>query len=232
MEKLSEPKRMLYVFTKPGAAMADIGANPRVLVPIMCMIVVPILSVVVNMSYYHDAIVTQSLALGLSPELVYSMAQTQMYALLVSMPLQALIMWLVFSLAAYGLGQIFEGDGEITYKTVLSITGYAFFVKAFYYIAQTINIAVYPDRLLTFSVHDLVSLAVQPANLYLTLILQNLSVFKIWEYALVGVGIYKCKQTSKTKAVLVPVILFIVQLVIVCVQVAVTANMNPALMAQ
>lgn len=234
MYPLSEGKRLLYTFIKPARTMQDIANNPRVKVPVLLMIVIPVLCVALNLNYYHDASLKAMLAMGYPSEMVYSTIQAQLYAQLGTAAIGSIVSWFIVSLGAYVIGQFMEGDGdhELTFKIMRAVTGYAFLVLILQIVLTTINIAVAPDTLLTFSLLDLVGKSLPPDNLYLPVVLQNLSIFYIWHYSLIGIGIYYCKHVSKFNAVLLPLILFILQIAIALVLVLVAIQSGGAGMVE
>lgn len=226
MEKLSETKRVACVFTRPFRAMADIVQKPGFSVPVTCMIIVPLLAIIANLSYYRDQLIQtlastpQFAALGLDAAGLASMAQIQLYVMLGLTPVQTLLGWLLFSLAVHLVSMPFGGEEGVGYKTILSITGYAFLTRAVLYVLSAINLYFAPDTVLTFSLHDLLGLFTTVENAYVTAALQQLSIFTAWEFAVVGVGLHAAKRIGAAKAAAVMVIVFAAQLALVCGQVA------------
>jgi hypothetical protein len=211
MEKLPELKRILSVFSRPKKAMEDINSFPTVLVPVMCMIIVPLMAIVVNIGYYRDMLMT-TMATMMPPGMnLGTMVQAQLYGTVVGAPFMALLGWLVYALLVLAIAAIFGGEGELSYKKALSLTGYAWLVTVPFTVLQTVLIMANSTWAFTFSLADLVNLFAPTENMFLLTLLPMISLQKIWESIVVIVGLRAIKEVSMLKAAAIVVIIFVLQ---------------------
>lgn len=124
--------------------------------------------------------------------------------------------WLILALAILLLVKIFKGNS--TYKKALSIVGYAFLIKAVAIVIGTVIILITKDIYSAdLSLYRVLKSVV--SNPYLKTILQNITIFRIWEYAVIGIGVYLMSGLSKAKTAVIVTIPFIVSFLFSLLQV-------------
>lgn len=210
VEELSILECIIGVFLHPVKTMRSLSAFPEFTLPILFMVIFSNAIGVINYNLMMNTLKEAYQKTGqLSQEQIQKMLNFGYISAQVSTTIMTVVGWLLFALALHILVKIFKGKSG--FKKVLSIVGYAFLIKAVYYLIAAILIRVKG----TMDSANLLTLAAflkGDSNIYVKTLLQSIGIFGIWEMIVTGIGIYVMSGLSKAKTVIIILIPYVVMI--------------------
>lgn len=211
VEEQSVLENIIGVFIHPVQTMKSLTSYPEVMLPILFIVFFSNFSALLNydltLENYTEIYTKAYSPLGID---VSEMMPVIFIGTQVAVTVGVLIQWLLFSFIISLAIKIMKGKGG--YKKILSITGYAFLVKGLSIIILSIiyRVTGVLDYETVFSLgHFFQNSSVSPVVIG---ILQTVSLFRIWEYVVVAIGVSALTGFSKLKsaiAILIPYLIFV-----------------------
>lgn len=213
VKHMSFIKRVLGVIFSPGAVMESLRAKPRVLFPVILMIVASLAFLAVNFDMYREYLtenlmnVYDTMNMEMTEEQLESFAKVSAVISLVTMPVGILAVWLAGTAILFGIIKIFKGEG--TFKQFLSVTGYAYVIMVLSYIVTSIIAyftGIFNMELNATSLASLFSTDMRGTFIYG--VLNAIELFSIWYYIVIGIGVAIVSKLTKKKTYLIIGVLY------------------------
>jgi hypothetical protein len=185
-------QRTIGALVSPEKTMKDIEGSPRVLFPILMMILVPVVYTLLRFPLYKEYIrytmeATMELAgtnAGTTAEQMELIIKVVTISGLVTIPGQTLLIWLIGTAVIFGIVKLFKGQGR--FKQFMSVTGYAFAVMILFYLVSFIVSFFSGEYYFNASLALFVP-ALKGSFIYG--FLRSIDFFTIWQYVVAGIGI-------------------------------------------
>ena len=219
-ESLSPIQRFIGVVLSPGKVMQDLARRPRILFPFLFMALISLVPYILLFQTILDVTITQleqSFAMSgilMTPDGIRATAIGSLIGAAVLVPIIAIVVWLIGAAIFMAAAKILKGAG--TYKSFLSITGYAFIIKAFTIVIATVMGFVtgefLTDAAAVTSVASFLDAENTSAAFYA--VASQLEIFNIWYYIVVSIGISKVSGFSLKKSIIMVAVLCAIGLTI------------------
>lgn len=224
-EKLSIFQKIVGVFFSPVKTMEYIAENPKVLFPVLLNIFYfPLFYLIAwpaTMRYSQELFDT---SMKMNPEIYKNMTADMLdnmslfgsFGLMGGSLVLGFLAFILTTLAAFLLIKLFGGNSK--FSQVLSVTGFATLITVVYYIvcaiASYFGAGLSLNASLSLLVPDMKGTVVYG-------ILSTFSVFHIYYFIVLGIGIWKAAKFESWKATVITLIIFLVASAI-----SFTSNMN------
>lgn len=204
-EQLSARDRIIGVFISPRKVMKSLAKNPKILLPIIISIIVPLIALVLNYSVFKDALMsameTELANMGeeLTPDMMKLLGIIGVMGTIIGAVGTVLMDLLVISLALLGIIKILKGKGS--FRQYLSVVSHAGLIVLLIFIVTTIVSNISGKLDLNVSITSLA--AVLPKSLqgsFIYAVLNNVEFFNIWQYCVVGIGVSEVSGLGKSKS--------------------------------
>lgn len=200
-------RRYIEIIVSPGKAFEKITEMPKLLAPLLFMVISSILPILVSYSTFSqiikDSIILANQKEGIilsDVELTNKVALSIKYSL-VSTPLLQILTWFIGAVILFGIIKLFNGHG--TFKQYLSITSHAY-VITFLYILLTTILSFFTHKLgLDLSLSKVLSLFIPGLSGFTNGILKGISFFRVWQYAVIGIGVAAASKLSKSRVYII-----------------------------
>lgn len=206
-------KRVIGIIVSPGETMKALIAKPRILFPIILMIITTPAFYFLRFDLYKDytkQLIEASLANNpqVTPEAIQQNMPLYINLGLYSSPFIELLSWLVLAALIFGIMKLFKGKGN--FKQYLSIVGYSYIITFLYTVLCTITSYFSDSLLLNASVTNITNLfAPDMKGSYVYGFLRGLDFFAIWRFIVIGIGTALVSKVSKSKVYSVISLIFI-----------------------
>lgn len=211
--KLSLFQRIMKLFTDPVEVMNDISLKPKILVPILLILIILTLMNVLKIDFLKELMLEQfKVQMEGNPnvsQLSESIIMNYVYFALIMASIGPLLAVFSKGLISHGIVQLFEGKGKI--KTSISVVAFSYFIVVFGEVVRTIITLLTKNYMVMTSPAAIMSNEKMGTPLYI--LLSSLDVFTIWYLIVSMIGISIVHKISKGKAavaVFVPWILLTV----------------------
>lgn len=217
VKKMKPLQRIAAVIVSPAAAMKDIEVSPKVLLPILAMIIAPVLLMLVNLEAYKETLreymsnMAEQIGTSMTPEQIDMQVNIGSITGLVSTPVTQVLLWILGTAILFGLMKAFKGQGG--FKQYLSVTGYAFVITILSYAVITISSFLTGQFSLEVPVTSIASLL--PVDLkgnFLYGMAKGFELFSIWQYVVIAIGAITVSKLESKKVYAVVSIIFIATL--------------------
>lgn len=204
--KMNFFQRVLGVFLSPGKVMDNLAAKPRVLFPILMMVLAPAVFVFSRMDLLkqemsrgmEEGMKQAPNAGAVTPEQLDWMINFMVGAFAFILPIFLLLAWVVGTAILFGIARLFKGGGR--FKQYLSVTGYGMTVTllelAVIFLASvvggTLQIQFSPAMFIP-TVYGSFGWA------FLKSLLSGLDLFALWYMVVVAIGVCKVSGIPQNK---------------------------------
>lgn len=201
---------MLRVFYAPAKAMRNVLEEKKF--PWMVFIIsllYPNIGVIMNFDATRQLLLTQlktqfaATGVEMSATALASMMTTTMYVTMASTIVMTFVQWVVFSFILNFIAGFY--DSERSFKSIFAMVGYANLIQGLTILILAILMRLGYEKIDL----SLLMLLPQPegGNMILTGLLQSISLFRIWKYVVIGIGLSYCVE-ERSSAVTVTIIMF------------------------
>ncbi len=198
--KLSLFQRIMKLFTDPVEVMNDISLKPKILVPILLILIIFTLMNVLKMDFLKELMLEQfKVQMEGNPnvsQLSESIIMNYVYFALIMASIGPLLAIFSKGLISHGIVQLFEGKGKI--KTSISVVAFSYFIVVFGEVVRTIITLLTKNYMVMTSPAAIMSNEKMGTPLYI--LLSSLDVFTIWYLIVSIIGISIVHKISKGKA--------------------------------
>lgn len=214
--------RVLGVIISPSETMRELINRPMVLFPVIAMVVTLPALYLARFQLYKELV--KYLAEAGIAEKSSQMTAEQIEAArtfmeytpiigLFSTPVNVIIYWLIFTTAIFAFVKVFKGEGR--YKQYLSITGYAFVITILSTVITAIVSFFTGSLIFDSSLANITNIfAPDLKGSYVYGIIRGIDLFKVWEYAVVSIGVLMVSKLDKAKVYSILSVIFVVSLLI------------------
>ncbi len=217
-------KRVLGIVFSPGQVMERLSGKPKVLFPIVVMLVAMPLLYIIRFPLFKDytrnsigmgmEIYSSTTGIEYTPEMIEQMVDLYSKIQLAIIPVGLLVVWILSSLLLFVAMKIFRGKGS--YKQYLSVTGYAYVITILSMLL-TFFVSFFTESLHMFI--PLTSLAAlftgtEIQGTFIFGMLKGIEVFSIWHYAVIAIGLKYVSKLSSTKVYTIVACLYAIIIVI------------------
>lgn len=213
VEQISFIKRVIGIIFSPAETMKVLIAKPRILFPIILMIITTPAFYFLRFDLFKDytkQIIEASLANNpqITPETIQKAMPLYINLGLYGSPFGELLTWLVFAALLFGIMKLFKGEGN--FKQYLSIVGYSYIIYFLYILLCTVVSYFSGSLLLNASATNITNLFVPDMKgSYVYGLLRGLDFFAIWRFIVIGIGTALVSKVSKAKVYSVISLIFI-----------------------
>ncbi len=198
--KLSLFQRIMKLFTDPVEVMNDISLKPKILVPILLILIIFTLMNVLKIDFLKELMLEQfKVQMEGNPnvsQLSESIIMNYVYFALIMASIGPLLAIFSKGLISHGIVQLFEGKGKI--KTSISVVAFSYFIVVFGEVVRTIITLLTKNYMVMTSPAAIMSNEKMGTPLYI--LLSSLDVFTIWYLIVSIIGISIVHKISKGKA--------------------------------
>ena len=198
--KLSLFQRIMKLFTDPVEVMNDISLKPKILVPILLILIIFTLMNGLKIDFLKELMLEQfKVQMEGNPnvsQLSESIIMNYVYFALIMASIGPLLAIFSKGLISHGIVQLFEGKGKI--KTSISVVAFSYFIVVFGEVVRTIITLLTKNYMVMTSPAAIMSNEKMGTPLYI--LLSNLDVFTIWYLIVSMIGISIVHKISKGKA--------------------------------
>ena len=198
--KLSLFQRIMKLFTDPVEVMNDISLKPKILVPILLILIIFTLMNVLKIDFLKELMLEQfKVQMEGNPnvsQLSESIIMNYVYFALIMASIGPLLAIFSKGLISHGIVQLFEGKGKI--KTSISVVAFSYFIVVFGEVVRTIITLLTKNYMVMTSPAAIMSNEKMGTPLYI--LLSSLDVFTIWYLIVSMIGISIVHKISKGKA--------------------------------
>jgi hypothetical protein len=207
VEEIDGFEAFLGIFVHPVQTMKRLIYSPKMLMAIITLVICSVISIALNFSTLLAAsidmltVTYESMGITLSTSDIAATAKFSLYGSFALVPLLNIVGWLIFSAIILILIKIF-GAKRAAYKQVQTIMANALYIKSISLLLSGIIGIVTGLGKFTFSLGFLYLNLVEEINMNLYLLLSAVDIFMIWEYFVIGCGVYVLGGFSKKKTFL------------------------------
>ena len=198
--KLSLFQRIMKLFTDPVEVMNDISLKPKILVPILLILIIFTLMNVLKIDFFKELMLEQfKVQMEGNPnvsQLSESIIMNYVYFTLIMASIGPLLTIFSKGLISHGIVQLFEGKSKI--KTSISVVAFSYFIVVFGEVVRTIITLLTKNYMVMTSPAAIMSNEKMGTPLYI--LLSSLDVFTIWYLIVSMIGISIVHKISKGKA--------------------------------
>ncbi|MDQ2087567.1 YIP1 family protein [Herbivorax sp. ANBcel31] len=212
--ELGAIQRIVGVFVSPGKVMKSLVENPKVLLPIILIIIVPVITILLNYPAFRDALMmlTEAELAELGEEFTPEMMGV--FAVILAITLEAVslpIYVLIGSLILWGILKIFQGKGR--FKQYLSVVSHALLIYLLMYVVNLLVSYTSGEFDIYSSITSLGTVLPESLNgTFIYGMLSNVEVFDVWSYCVIGIGVSEVSCLSKAKSYSIVAALYFVGL--------------------
>jgi hypothetical protein len=209
--------RTLDILFDPADLFKRLNERPNWLAPFVVVTLMAILSTML-LSPVLEHLALKQMPEGLSEELQEQMLSSIKLSKYYSVAVVPIVVLLKWSVSAFFLfGMVTLAGADTSYRKALSVLGHASVITA---LDALVTIAIiYLQGLETIqSPDDVRSMMVSPARMLsasahpaLRVVLENLNLFTIWFFILLGMGLYRTARLSKLQSALVAGVFWLLQ---------------------
>ncbi|AUG56776.1 YIP1 family protein [Acetivibrio saccincola] len=205
LEELSVLERITGVFISPGKVMKWLAKNPKILLPIIISAIVPLFTLILNYPSFKEALMTaiETELANMGEELIPGTERILEIFLAAGAIMGAvgtvLLDILTISLLLWGIIKLFKGGGEL--KQYISIVSHAGLISLLVFIVISVVSFIMGKFTLDVSITSLA--VIIPESLQGTFIygvLNNVEIFTIWQYFVIGIGTSEVSGFGKGKS--------------------------------
>jgi hypothetical protein len=205
VKELGAIERIIGVFMSPKKVMKWLAKNPKILLPIIISIIVPLITLALNYSSFREALTTAieselaSISEVLTPENKRMIEFFAVIGSIMGAVGMVLLDLLIISLILWGLIKIFKGNGDLTHY--ISIVSHAGLISLLVFVVISVVSFISGEFNLDVSITSLAP--VLPARLQGTFIygvLSNIEIFNVWQYFVIAIGTSEVSCLGKGKS--------------------------------
>jgi hypothetical protein len=214
VKELGAIERIIGVFISPKKVMKWLAKNPKILLPILISIIVPLITLVLNYSSFKEALMTAieselaSMGEVLTPENKGAIELFVVIGSIVGAVGTVLLDLLTISLILWGIIKIFKGKGDLTHY--ISIVSHAGLISLLVFVVISVVSSIRGEFNLDVSITSLAP--VLPArweDTFIYGVLSNIEIFNIWQYFVIAIGTSEVSCLGKGKSYAIVGIVYI-----------------------
>lgn len=210
-------KNSLGMIFSPNKTLERITQRPKILSPFLFMLFGASLPLLINHELFFDTLRKTLEKFNNSNNIILTSEEFENRILfsfktaVLTAPITTIVTWIVFATLLFGLVRAFNGQG--TYKQILSITGHAYIIKYIFLILSLICSVFTRNLQLDLSLGKFVEIFSLNLNPFAVGLLEGLSFFRIWEYIVVGIGVFWASKLDKSRVYLIIIIQLVLYLI-------------------